>query len=116
MQVNQQRLLEAIESEAPHTTPVPDIQFAAVEPSTTGAHVEAITTNAVLATQEVMKVAQDLQDLVVQNAARVKVELDEHSALAAAVKNEAEQLGEVIRKLRDAQAEVARQRKAGTQH
>jgi hypothetical protein len=78
--------------------------------------IEMITSNVVESIREVMKTAQDLEALVLQNAARVKVELDEHVELAMLVKKEASQLGEVIGKLREVQAQVAVERKNGQQH
>jgi hypothetical protein len=78
-----------------------------------GEQVEEITTNVVEAVREVMRVAQDLENLVIQNAARVRVELEEHVDLAIAVKKEAASLGGVIEQLRKAQSAIAAQRKNG---
>ena len=75
--------------------------------------VEEITTNVVEAVREVMRVAAELENLVIMNAARVKVELEEHVDLAIAVKKEAMSLGTVIEQLRRAQAAIAAQRKNG---
>ena len=49
-----------------------------------------------------------------ENAARVRTELNEHVELAALVGKEAAQLGDTISKLRDAQAEIVVARKTGS--
>jgi hypothetical protein len=99
----------------PVVTPLPPVSFGDSRQAMTQ-QVEVITGNVVAAVREVMKVAQDLENLVVQNAARVKVELDEHVELAGAVKKEAAQLGGIIKQLRDAQAAIAAERKNGHGH
>jgi hypothetical protein len=107
-----------VPQQEPHQKPataatLPPATFADSERQAMGQQVETITNNVVLACREAVKVAQDLEALVVENAARVKTELDEHVALAGAVKGEAAKLADSIRKLRDAQAAVALHRKNG---
>lgn len=89
-------------------------QFAAVERETVAQQVEGITNNVVEAVRDVIKTAQDMEALVLQNAARVKTELDEHIELAGAVKKQANELNNVITRLRDAQAALSTERKNGT--
>jgi hypothetical protein len=73
--------------------------------------VEKITTSVIAACREAVKVANDLEALVVENASRVKHELDEHVSLAGCVMHEAKKLTDSIKKLRDAQAAVADHRR-----
>jgi hypothetical protein len=99
-----------LESETSLPTKAP---FAAPERVIVTQHLENITNDVVLAIRDVMKVAQDLETLVVQNAARVKVELTEHMDLASAAKSEAQKLGGILLRLRTTQAELITQRSNG---
>ena len=94
-------------------TAVPQQAFGANERQLMEQQVEKITTSVIAACHEAVKVANDLEALVVENAARVKGELDDHVSLAGCVMNEAAKLAENIKKLRDAQAAVATHRKNG---
>jgi hypothetical protein len=95
-----------------HSPPVP-VVLSDGDREKMGQQVEAVTHHVVLAVREVIKVAQDLEALVVENAARVRVELDEHVLLAGAVKKEAAQLSGIIAKMRNAQEQIAVQRRNG---
>lgn len=94
-------------------TAVPQQAFGSSERQSMEQQVEKITTSVVAACHEAMKVAKDLEALVIENAARVKTELDDHVSLAGCVMNEAAKLTENIKKLRDAQAAVALHRRSG---
>jgi hypothetical protein len=91
-------------------TAVPQQAFGASERQAMEQQVEKITTTVIKACQEAMHVAKDLEQLVIENAARVRTELDDHVSLAGCVMNEAKKLTDNIKKLRDAQAKVADQR------
>lgn len=62
-------------------------------------HVEVMTDNVIGVCREVVKVAQDLEALVLQNAARVKAEVAGHIQLIDSVKTQATQLGGMIGEL-----------------
>lgn len=100
-------------TERPNVAVLPPVSFAVNERQVVEKQVETITTNVVNAIRNVIQTAQDLEELVVQNAARVKTELDEHIDLAAAVSQEAAKLGGIIKQMRAVQAELAVHRKAG---
>jgi hypothetical protein len=78
--------------------------------------VEIITHEVVDSVIHVINVAKDMEQLVIQNANRVKNELREHIELATLVNAEAAKLGGVIETIRNAQAEVAMRRKGNGQH
>ena len=94
-------------------TAVPQQAFGASERQAMEQQVEKITTSVIAACREAVKVANDLEALVVENAARVRTELDDHVALAGCVMGEAMKLTDNIKKLRDAQAAVAEHRRNG---
>ena len=96
------------------TTPLPPLNYTTDERELMGHQVELITSNVVLSVRAVIEVAQQLENLVVENAARVRAELNEHCELAELVSKEAAQLGDTISKLRDAQAEIVVARKTGS--
>lgn len=92
------------------TTPLPELRHLD-ERQAFARHVEGIAESVSAACRSVVTVAQELESLVMQNAARVQVELNEHLDLAQAVKAEANKLGDTITQLRDVQALAASQRK-----
>jgi hypothetical protein len=103
----------SVQPEVTEVATPPKPTFAAAERETVEQQVHSITTNVVTAIHDVIKTAQDLEALVLQNAARVKTELDEHIELAGAVKAQAAQLNATISRLRDAQALLSAERKNG---
>lgn len=96
-------------------TAVPQQAFGASERKAMEQQVEKITASVVTACQEAVKVAKDLEQLVIENASRVRTELDDHVSLAGCVMNEAAKLTDNIKKLRDAQAKVAEHRNGNGQ-
>lgn len=62
-------------------------------------HVEAMTDSVIATCREVAKIAQDLETLALQNAARVKGEIAEHIKLTDSIKTQATQFGEMLGEL-----------------
>jgi len=78
------------------------VTFSNVETTLTG-EIAKITTEVVTSLRDVITLAQRLESLVVQNAARVKGEISGHVELASAIKKEAHKLQDVIEALRNTQ-------------
>ena len=105
------------QSTPPHKTQIPvPPSYGASETASMNEQVEGITTNVVMAIREVIKTAERLEALMVQNAARVKEEITAHIELASRVKQEAARLGEVVVKLGETQISIASERKGNGHH
>ena len=96
-----------------HKTPVPSLpEFAKAEHAELTKQVEAVTASTVEAVREVVKTAEQLERLVIENAARVHEEISGHIALAGRVKQEASQLSTMITAMRDHQLSIAKAHRA----
>lgn len=92
-----------------HTTPLPQMpEFAKAEHAEITRQVEAVTAATVEAVHAAVQIANQLERLIIENAARVHEEISGHVALASKVKQEAEQLGAMIGAMRDHQESIAR--------
>jgi hypothetical protein len=104
-----QLLDRAVAAEQATMAPV----FAQAERDEILAQVADVTNLAVEAVHDVVRTAERLERLIIENASRVQNEIDGHVVLAGKVKDEAARLGEMITAMRDHQEALANAHRPG---